>query len=464
MSLTAPQASSTIQAVVATTATATKAASPMRSRTLGRNSGSPDVSERVGVTAVSPMRAYIGRRVGRVERRVLVCGLLGVLALGLWAPPRAGAEPIDDKWDRHPGLWEMSRAGEFKPFTEERTDWSDPVFSPDGRRIAAFSGRLDREGYLHAGVVMLSPSGRLLHKFPTTTGELGSISWSPEGRRVAYGIFRYLDRSNVQRATYITDAPGGGHARELTHYGYGYDWGPGTRVGLVEIRADDGRVVTMSRTGSRRRVLAHQALYLFDWSREAHTLVYQHGDPPAKFDEESYDVWTVRDDGGQSRRLVGDLYGYYGLSPDGKWLLFSREEAGGTESTSVVRLDGSGEQLLLAGEDQPSFGWVPGRNHTAYTVGKTIKPGQKWDGHLYEYAVDGTERDFGKIGSGPVAWSPDGKVVFWVDDGERMGLFRPKTRERTVLARFRDILSFFSMTWSPDSKRMLFEPHQDFPD
>jgi Tol biopolymer transport system component len=408
--------------------------------------------------------ASVARGKLRVVRAIYAA--LGALALAAaLLPAPARAEPIDDRWDRHPGLWEMSRTGEFRPFTEQRTDWSAPVFSPDGRRIAAFSGRLDREGYLHAGVVMLSPHGRLLHKFPTTTWELGSISWSPDGDRIAYGIFRSVDYDdNVYRATYLTDTPGGGHPHDLTHYGHGYGWGPRGRVGLVEIRGNDGRVLTMSQTGSGRHTLAHRALYLFDWSRDGHTLVYQHGDPPAKFDEESYDVWTVRDDGRKPRRLVKDLYGYYGLSPDGKWLLFSREEAAGTESIWVVRLDGTGERRLLAGEDQPSFDWVPGSNHTAFTVGKTIEPGQKWDKHLYTWAMDGSERDLGRIGSGPVAWSPDGRVIAWVDNGERMGLFRVASRKRTVIARFRDILEFFSMTWSPDSKRMLFEPHQDFPD
>src|SRR3954467_14173697 len=55
-------------------------------------------------------------------------------------------------------------------------DGYDPVWSPDGRSIAAFKG---------AGIAVVTTNGRTLHTM-ASIGSTAYLTWSPDGRWLAY--------------------------------------------------------------------------------------------------------------------------------------------------------------------------------------------------------------------------------------------------------------------------------------
>jgi Tol biopolymer transport system component len=114
----------------------------------------------------------------------------------------------------------FNRSGKVLRTLGEPADYSQPVFSPDARRVAVYRNR--------AMWVFDISSGKDVQ---ITPGGLGySVAWSPDGRDVAYA-----GPNNDQRSLYRRPADGSGAARMLyTHAELGVtlpltDWSPDGR-------------------------------------------------------------------------------------------------------------------------------------------------------------------------------------------------------------------------------------------
>jgi TolB protein len=249
----------------------------------------------------------------------------------------------------------------------------DPVWSPDGRRLAFVRVRygvgdrllgfgdiylvnVDGSG-LRRLARAISPSIRMPGGPPE--GFRANPAWSPDGRRIAFVSNR--DGSND---IFVVNADGS-ELRNLTR-GRGNDrdpvWSPDGRVIAFQGRrarpseveravcrghCDREEIYAVNADGSRLRRLTHN--WKFDspvaWSPDGRKILFQRLHHP--------DIWVMNADGSDKRNLTPSvthplaLHFSPGWSPDGRKILFiSNRGDGNRVEVYVMNADGSGKRKL----------------------------------------------------------------------------------------------------------------------
>jgi hypothetical protein len=403
---------------------------------------------------VARVRSVIGDD-GRVRAVRVSAGLLATAILCLAAPAPAKVPVLAAR--KHPGIYAMNRAGEFHRLT---AGYNSPVWSPGGGRIAVLRGNR---------IHLLTRAGRHLRDLGRAGEVVTSMVWSPDGRWIAYGLYRSIRNVAAEQLRTVGTSRGG--HRLIARKVLGSDWTPSGRLGFVTIRGHRGRLATADATGDDRRRVLYDAIRLLDWSRDGRVALYERGRTPPKLESKKRELWAVDPAGDSPRRVASRVFSYGGyhedtrgaLSPDGRRALFTRaSKHADFEDLWIGRTDGSGARRLIAGQFQPDYGWAPG-GRGAYLLGASPGGSFDSDSHLYLFPRGRRRHDLGRLASGPFAWSPDGGVIAWVDNAARFGTIRADMTHRTV-ARFADDTEVHDMTWSPDGSVVLFEPDQQFPD
>jgi serine/threonine protein kinase len=191
----------------------------------------------------------------------------GALAFRSEPPPRARL------------LW-VDRAGRQLSSIGEAAPWHFPRLSPDGTRAVAFLEGADGRGDLWMHELRRSTAARLTFE----PARFWSSAWAPDGKRIAF----------------TSDRSGGPVV-------YLQTLGPVPPEPLITSATYD---------------------YAESWSRDGRLLFYDHQDP-----QTIADVWVLEMAGRQRRPL---LHGPFresepSLSPDGRWLAYSSNEAGAME-------------------------------------------------------------------------------------------------------------------------------------
>ena len=149
-----------------------------------------------------------------------------------------GAEPQEDPLvvtpARHRRLWTV-RPGYDIPEAvtpDNLTVW-EYAWSPDGKQIAVYySMGPDETDWYNGQVGVVSASGGAVRQISQLTGQASSLTWSPDGSRIAYVTGQWSDRGLVGGDIYV-QAVEGGEARNLT---------PDSPISLSHVRwFPDGR-------------------------------------------------------------------------------------------------------------------------------------------------------------------------------------------------------------------------------
>jgi TolB protein len=182
----------------------------------------------------------------------------------------------------------------------------DPVWSPDGRRIA-----FPREHDLW----LMNPDGSGQRSLtPAAHLWSGGANWSPDGRKLAF-----TRRSRVwdvgKTHIYIMNADGS-ERRRLTQRGGGPEWSP------------DGKMIAFD--GPQRYRLDRTPLQ---------------------------GIFVIKADGSERRRLT-QRGGSPAWSSDGKMIAFDRKVASGVELV-VMTADGSRKRTLTRADSWFRFAWSP---------------------------------------------------------------------------------------------------------
>jgi Tol biopolymer transport system component len=209
---------------------------------------------------------------------------------------------------------------------------SAPAFSPDNRMLA-FVGPDGGGFYVFTMPVAGGTPRRLVR-----TVHRGSVSWSPNGRRLAFPTRRSL-------ATVGADGKNFRRIRGTTRSDSSPDWSPDGRfLAFTRVRGVTAMIMRISVEGGIARIIRRNA-YAPDWSPTGRRLVYVRLGPT----EVSTHLWTVRPDGRRTRRLTRGILddAYPRWSPDGRWIAFRRSgSTRGPDEIRVVRSSGGASRRV----------------------------------------------------------------------------------------------------------------------
>ena len=379
----------------------------------------------------------------------LIPALLGSLLTGglLWWLLRAPDQAIAPK---------------VRPFTTLRGGEYEPVFSPDGRRVAFTWNGEAQDNY---DIYVAELSGGRPRRVTNKPGGEASPCWSPDGKQLAY-----LSSSEGRRdaAIFVTDLESGSERRVSSTKLFGalhdrhLDWSSDGQWLAVADRDAEGQpyfidLIALS-DGRRRRLTTPSGQTLGDtgpaFSPDGQTLAFRRASSDAV-----REIFLVPVSGGKPRALTQDHRHIpaHAWAADGKSLLFvsNRDEA-----TRIWRI-GLASGAKPAGPlpyGQDAYHLAVSRQTKHVIFSQLVQQSNIWRVNLRQpernqVFIDSTRRDasaqFSPAGD-RVAFRSDRtgshEIWLWENNG---AVVRPLTNFRGPLTG--------SPRWAPDAQRIAFD-------
>lgn len=269
---------------------------------------------------------------------------------------------------------------------------AEPASRGEGRIVFEFG----ESGALHpAQLAIMDGDGNHRHKLPLD--HVFGVSWSPDGRAIAYDILGPGPRPNTYRPNVWTmNADGRGRSRRVVRNGESPDWSPSGRA-IAFVRSGGIWVVDLN-TRRQRRVIRHG--HSPRWSPDGKKLAFERG-------RSRTDLWVADLAAKKERRLVRNGY-EADWSPDGRRIAFDRCPPDGVDGECfvyVMRADGTARRRLFAGGEPL---WSPNGHEIAF-LGVAAR--RHFNDAIIRARLDGSGRRvlFGQepyCGCGLLAWGP----------------------------------------------------------
>ena len=289
----------------------------------------------------------------------------------------------------------------------------EPVWSPDGSRIAFWS---NRDGGKE--IYVMDADGSSVKRLTNNLADDVNPSWSPDGRKILYESER-----DGNSEIYVMEADGGNQIR------------------LTRNNAAD-TTATWSPDGS---------LIAFASNRDT--------GPP--YNPYNLDIYVMNADGSNVRRIVDDPEYDVGpqWSPDGRKILFTTGRNGNFD-VYETNADGTGQRNLTADNDKADGApiWSIDGHNIAFS--------RRFEGKDHIFVMDANGENLKRVthnsaNNGAPGWSPDGsKLIFHTDlDGNYEIYMISVDGELAQLTE--DAADDLSPDWSPDGNRIAFSSNRN---
>jgi TolB protein len=306
--------------------------------------------------------------------------LPAIVALALLPADQPSAAPVPEPRNlllvssNHTGNWEVflinPQTGEARNLTNHKASDTDPVWSPDGNKIAFVS---DREDTANIWVLTLNSSG-LKQLTRERVGAFGP-RWSPDGTRIAY----VANREGTHQVV-IMNADGS-NVRQLTRNGFASRqpaWAPGSNrlsisrygPGLYDtcrIDSDGSNEVNLTQGGGGLDA---------EWSPDGKRIVFTSIRKGGQFR-----VYLMSPDGDNLQDIPsspnpwGNVYPTW--SPDGKRLAYT-DWLAGVPQIVVCNPDGKNYKQLTSSGRNFIVHWSRDGKQLAFTREAEDQPAALW--------------------------------------------------------------------------------------
>jgi TolB protein len=245
-----------------------------------------------------------------------------------------------------------------RPLTAGTDDALEPVWSPDGSRIA-FLGHNDELFVMNAD----GTHRRLVTRGAGWIRGADRPTWSPDGRRLVFAA----DLDALAHALYTVNADGTGLRRLHRASGTDPAWSPDGKV--IAFSADEGGIALMRVTDGRTRDLTDGSCDTFPtWSPDGTQIAYNFTPGPTCLSAAS-EIHVVGADGDDDRALTHPPNGLYdqaaAWSPDGERIVFTRGDFAYGDIYVIDAAGGAATQLTetrLHRDFDPSWQALPARS------------------------------------------------------------------------------------------------------
>jgi Tol biopolymer transport system component/DNA-binding winged helix-turn-helix (wHTH) protein len=303
-----------------------------------------------------------------------------------------------------------------KRLTHNLADDVNPSWSPDGRKILFDS---ERDGNQEV-YVMDADGGNQLRLTRNNAADT-TPSWSPDGSLIAFASNRDTGPpyNPYNPDIYVMNADGSNVRRIVNdaEYDVGPQWSPdGRKIVFMTGRNRNFDVYEMNADGTGQRNLTadhDKSDGAPVWSIDGHNIAF------ARRIEGRDQIFVMDSAGGNLKRVTHNAAnnGAPRWSPDGSKLIFHTDQDGNFE-IYMTSVDGELAQLTDDAADDLAPDWSPDGNRIAFSSNRNGKQ------HIYVMNADGSS--LAQITNSPAedtepAWAPDGKRIAFTSlrDGNR---------------------------------------------
>ncbi len=254
----------------------------------------------------------------------------------------------------------------------------EPVWSPDGSRIAFGSGR-----HGNAEIYVMNSDGSNPTRLTTDPAEDYAPVWSPDGSRIAFS--RHHSWSEI----YVMNLDSGNQTRLTNNIGHSYDpaWSPdGSKIAFTNEVYDGSYIMVMSPDGSGQTNINSSSGNDYDpvWSPDGAKIAY------ARFENGNQEIYVMNADGSGQINLTNSVAfdASPSWSPDGTRIVFDQIH---NPNTSIYVMNSDGSNQTRLNNDSPGFSggavWSPDGSRIAFM---SNRGGSGLD--IYVMNVDGSNQ------------------------------------------------------------------------
>jgi Tol biopolymer transport system component/PKD repeat protein len=213
--------------------------------------------------------------------------------------------------------------------------------SPDGRRIAFMAGDT---------MYLANTDGTWLTSVYSGTEDLGDLSWSPYGDKIAFTIWERDDADNIVRSNIYTIRVDGSNLVQLidnSEFDFSPAWSPdGKKIAFVSFRDGNEEIYVMNADGTNQTRITDSGWSDMrpEWSLDGSEIYFYS-------DRNSYylGIYKMKADGSDIEEVYapdGDHAYEPSISPDGSKIAFYMSVSANDFDIWVVNIDGTGKKQL----------------------------------------------------------------------------------------------------------------------